>query len=773
MATSSSATNSPLKPARENPLSNFSSYTYNISLYMLTPESYNEYTTGGAVDSSKWKLVCRSGGINNNKARADGFTLDYYIDNLQIVTQISGKETGVASNSYKFSFQVIEPYGFKFPTQLITAAANIQEQTSNKRPDQIDETAVALQSLFLLSVRFYGYDSNGNLIDPKNYPQSDITTTEKDSVFERNWPITIHSFKFKLDNKMIVYDIQAATIGEHAGFAKTTGLTKETFQIKGKTVKDMLVGSTSDSTKGSIVGLVEQLNNIQLEKQKQKELAVPDTYSITFAPNSGIDTAIMVELNDAILENAPAKSVNSSSAVTVKLAERAPVISKLTKPLIVGEEPILGVIERVITQSSFVTNALNIKDKEGRPIVSGDKNYYENSNASSTTLAWYNVTPVVKYGKFDDIRKRYAYDINYLIQRYEIPNIRGIDIGKKAPYPGPYKRYQHYYMGDTQDAKEIIGYEQEYNLLFFNLIAQSSQAPVKNNDNGAPAESGSADASTIGGKSGSSNAKTVTALKTFLFSPSEQLKARIMILGDPDFLMTSTNRGIDVAIKKYYGEDGNSINPCTGQVFIEVAFRNVEDYTSTDGLLNPSKDGDIVFWKYPPSIAKQIQGVAYNIYSITSTFTHGKFTQELKVSIPPFTDDSTDSSTSTSTSTSNANGTGSTNSTTLDSSGRMSSTTDPRSTITNTTNLIATTKVDATGRATSASDDRLQTTAPVNTPIVYQTTATQNAAATANAPIVASDDGNKPPVTPTPTSNIRIITDPKTGKVIGSTVVQN
>lgn len=638
VTSNNSTSSNKLNPARENPLSNFSSYTYNISLYMISPDSFNTYSSGGSIDTTNWELICRSGGINNSQTRADGFTLDYYIDNLQITTQVTSKITGSPNNSFKFHFQVFEPYGFKFPTQLVKAATTLQQTSTINRSTDISETIVALQTQFLIAVRFYGYDAKGELIDPSNYTEAD-TTTEKDAVFERSWPIQISSFKFKLDNKMIVYDITAVTVNEQVANSKIGGTTGETFQIKGQTVKDMLIGNTSGETKSNITGLIEYLNDRQLKLQKNKQLEQPDTYQITFAPNSGIDTAVMVELSDTNPENTPNKAVTSSSDVNVRLAEKAPVVQKLSKPMTVTNELITSVIDRVISQSTFVTNAFNIKDKENKPVLPSDPDYNQNTGAASDTLAWYNVNPVVTLGKFDNLRKKHAVNINYVVQRYEIPYIRGINIGKKSQYPGAYKRYQYYYMGDTQNAKEIIGYEQDYNLVYFNILSQSSDAPITNTDNAAPAATASTEVPGISKDAGYFS-KTIGAFKSFLYSPSEQLKAKITILGDPDYLITATNRGLDVAIKKYYGEDGYSINPNTGQIFIEVDFRDAEDYNANgDGLLTPSNDGDIMFWNYPASIASQIQGIAYNVWQVTSTFAHGKFTQELRVSIPPFVDD--------------------------------------------------------------------------------------------------------------------------------------
>ena len=120
-------------------------------------------------------------------------------------------------------------------------------------------------------------------------------------------------------------------------------------------------------------------------------------------------------------------------------------------------------------------------------------------------------------GEYDNIRKTYSCNINYVIQRYEIPYIRGINIGKKSNYPGPYKRYQHYYMGDTQNAKEIIGYEQDYNLLFFNLAGQGSKAGINNTDDSAPAGSLANDQQSIS-KEGGWFSKTLGSVKSFLLS---------------------------------------------------------------------------------------------------------------------------------------------------------------------------------------------------------------------------------------------------------------
>ena len=107
--------------------------------------------------------------------------------------------------------------------------------------------------------------------------------------------------------------------------------------------------------------------------------------------------------------------------------------------------------------------------------------------------------------------------------------------------------------------------------------------------------------------------------------------------------MTATTKGYEEAITKWFATD-QSINPNSGQVFIEIDFRSAEDYSASNdkksaGLLEPSKDGDILFWDYPDSIKKDVQGVIYMVWQVISTFNKGLFQQELKVCIPPFVSD--------------------------------------------------------------------------------------------------------------------------------------
>ena len=655
-----------LKPPRPNPLSEFSSYTYNISLYLINPETYNQYATGGPNTPKDWQLLVQSGGINNNGSikRAPGFELDYYIDNLRITTNTNFKVTSSATNSFKFNFQITEPNGFKFPTDLVKAVRKMQESSGLYRSDHISESVVALQAYFLLVVRFYGYDRNGNIV--KNTSTQDPTVTDSSSALERAWPILISGFNFKLNDRAIVYNVDAVLAPELLAMGRLRGTVGSEVNISGTTVGEMLTS------------LTDALNAQQKVLVDSKKYTVADKYIINFAPNSKIDTAKMIDPKTAYNKTTPMAAVTKTDQSNVRTSAQANTVEFVKKTIAVNDQPIINIIDQIITQSEYVYSTLSYLIKEetqpviGNPITDPS---ITNTNSGKNPLKWFMVTPSIKLGNADPQRGNInSTEITFTIQPHNIPDIRGLNIGKADEYPGPYKRYQHTYLSGT--GKEILSFEQNYNLLFHNLMAENiTSTTTPNNDLTAAAGIGSADVSSQGKVSGWFG-KSIGPIKSYLYGPATQMTSKIVILGDPDYLMTCTARGFDILTNPYYGEDGWSINPTTGQIFVEIDFRDASDYNTNIGLLNVAKDDDIFFYNYPPELG--IKGMALNVWQVTSIFSKGQFTQEMKFSVPNFANQKSAASAATSTTSTTASaGIGNMNSASLNPANGSSATTIP------------------------------------------------------------------------------------------------
>ena len=598
-----------------NPLGEFSSYTYRITLYMLSPQQYSRYCAGDNGVVSSAAIVAQSGGINDStEQRIEGIPYDLYIDNLTIKTITSTKESFIPSNSYDFSFQVYEPYGFSFSTQLVKAAMQFQQNNPNAK-----DVITALAQHYLLEIKFYGYDAMGNPI------------SDAQGVYSRSFPIMITKFNFKLDNKVVVYNINAVLVHQQVAMGVKRGLVPPVLNLRADTVKHAIEGEKQTSGKPSkIRGLFQALNDHQEELKKSGQIDFPDEYKIRFEDAEIGESEIVGEwyLKDKA-PMVPTKDAAGSNPKTAN-AQNAKKISKEIRTIsITSGSSIISAIDQIISQSKYIEDAVSEHPREETQTV--QRKSVKVDKEDGKTIHWYNITPHVEPGQWDEKRNDYQYTITYVVQKYDIPYVRSLYLKKAPAYPGPHKRYSYWFTGENT---EILSYEQDYNLLYFQAAAMMSEVKTTKNspNNNAPVTSQPAQGANPTNKL-SGAFEIINSVKTFLYSPGDQVKARLKILGDPDYLMTSTGGAIDSIVKKRYGSD-YSINPNSGQVFIEVDFKEGVDYQHTDGLLEVNDS--ITFWDYPDSMKSKVKGMAYMVIQATSNFNKGLFTQDLRLILPPF-----------------------------------------------------------------------------------------------------------------------------------------
>jgi hypothetical protein len=250
--------------------------------------------------------------------------------------------------------------------------------------------------------------------------------------------------------------------------------------------------------------------------------------------------------------------------------------------------------------------------------------------------------------------------MTYVIQTYETPVIDSAYANPGAKYYGPHKRYSYWYTGKNT---EILQYTQQMDNLYYNVALNGGtgtntdeSATGGNNANAGPP--GTAAGSSGNATNGPTNVAKVPNKRTSqprlgklgvgmeaqnnyltsLYDPGAYAKAKITIMGDPDFLIQDSSSSQNEIYSKFYGGDGFTINPNGGQVFIEVDFKEPIDYNNDTGYLDINNS--ILFWKYPENVSKQIKGVSYQVITVTSTFSGGKFTQTLDTVINDFGDTS-------------------------------------------------------------------------------------------------------------------------------------
>ncbi len=635
----------------QNPLGSLSSYTYQITLYMVTPDAYDAFIqtgrksitalnsallNGGISGSGGAFVVAQSGGVNlASTPRAPGFDFDYGIDNLTFTTTTNAKATGISTNTTEIKFNITEPYGLSFITKLRAATETIQAyRTGTAFPQN------PLKQFFILGIRFYGYDDTGNIVDGNELVNGRVLdpNSNNNAIFEQFYDIIITDLKFKLDGHLTTYNISAASLAPQTAMTVKRGIINNNTPATGSTVGEM------------INNLFETLNNQQIDEKTQGARLIPNTYKVVFVDNIALDQISPATfVNNETIDQYKYRMSNANTTIDSNATTSLGKVpnSKYWVLSFNSTTSILQAINDIIKQSSYLKDALNLLYT-----TSTDSNSDEVSNTAKNSVKWYNCSAEIANAKWDSLISDWAFDITYKIQSYLTPIVDSVYAKTGINnYYGPHKRYSYWYTGKNS---EILQYEQSMDNTYFNVVLSdlSNLIDQNNIDNDTNAATGSPinlsqtpNLRTPQSRTGSqgNSLEAQNNYVTSLYDPGAWAEAKITILGDPDYLMSESISSINQVYNRFYGSDGFTINPNGGQVFIEIDFKEAVDYSmdavgtnlgqNDRGIKGApgtmSINDSIQFWKYPDSITKQVKGVSYMLISVDSSFSNGAFQQTL------------------------------------------------------------------------------------------------------------------------------------------------
>jgi hypothetical protein len=548
------------------------------------------------------------------------------------------QQTSTSSNITKITFNIVEPVGFSFTTKLKRAREALMK--TSKIPN-IEKATNASKQFFVLGIRFQGYDVNGDIANASKYFSDDTFNTSPDAsgVYERFYDILFEKVTFKLTGGSTVYSVTAKNIASEVGLHVARGTVDANIEVVADAVGTALNGSGN-----GITSLFQAMNNNMKKTKDANNREFPDKYDVRFIGlgSDNIRDAQLKSVADTDKKMSSPGPANNSNQVNDATGQTVAYDRQKIKISITQGMSILQAIQKIIKQSTYMTNAMETlfmsEETPSDETASAEKKEQKNP----PTLRWYNVSPEVEVIGFDTKINDFAYKITYVIQPYDTPAAVS-PYGRAAKYYGPHKRYEYWYTGKNS---EILSYEQQLDNAFFNITF---------NPNGDPAASGGdAKIPQLGGKPTTQDrtgkitpgAEAENTYMTSLFDPGSYAQARIQILGDPDYLMREAANGINEVYKQFYQNDGFTINPNGGQVFIEIAFNEGVDYGATvnGNNIGPNDNGtgvmtindSIFFWDYPDSVKSgpnAIKGVSYQVRECESVFKGGKFTQTLQLNI--------------------------------------------------------------------------------------------------------------------------------------------
>lgn len=608
---------------RPNPLGYMSSYTYQLTLYMMTPDAVNAFRASGrrninnlsALSSNNMSggayIVAQSGGVNNQTSmRAPGMNLDYYIDNLQLKHVVSPNENMAPTVATKMTFNIIEPYGFSFLSRLKLASDTLEQYSRTLNIKQLSNSS---RQFFVLGIRFLGYDKYGNLLTGKETIDGRVLDPNGsgNGLFEQFYEILFKKVTFKIDGKATTYNIEAVSLNTDSLSVKNSTIPTQV-SIEASTVMEALDGTT---------GLIPLINKYY----EEKNLDVTPKYKVEFVGDfSDLKNASVVLSEDKTKWKWPIKRDPNDPTGDKSIPDNTKRLFSFSNT---PSMSIITAMEKIFTQSSFISNALKVSYTND---VSPDGETNDEALIKPDTpkfLRWWNITTNTKILGYSTKLNDFAYETTFVISPYETPVVLSTYAKKLPNYYGPVKRYEYWFTGKNT---EIISYEQTNNNGYFlvsldpdlddKALAEIALRPnfQQNTDHTGRVYAGS---------------EAIGSLTTNLYDPKSYSNAKMTILGDPDYLVQDS-LNYDVVTKafnQFYAPNGRTINPTGGQIFIEIDFKEGVDYNYNTGVMDINES--ILFWQYPESVKKLIKGVSFQIKTITSNFRGGKFTQDLDMFI--------------------------------------------------------------------------------------------------------------------------------------------
>jgi hypothetical protein len=367
-------------------------------------------------------------------------------------------------------------------------------------------------------------------------------------------------------------------------------------------------------------GLCEALNTFQRRladpKNPNRKYDVPDEYVIEFAPK----TLGQAQVKRQGTTNKSSTPMQKPTAGAFSSATNSVNNNATVKPVIAGMQ-IVQFIDQIMRESTYITDQqLYIVDPETQKIK-------PNPNPPGGIVAWYKINVEATQLDYDARRRDHAYRMKYIITPYAI-NEMPSDWFPPSRYRGSHKSYKYWFTGEN---KEILSFEQEYNNLYRLVVSGidiPSQQPrtdfrdvyrkvfLPTSENHVKGADGYVNEA---GDSGAS----------FLYSPADQARVRLKIVGDPAWMQQGeVAEGVNAKDFSFAPfEDDGTINYESQEVVFDISWNQPQDYDFNTGLAEINRTGR----KPDGTYSTQPQfNFTYTAIRCKNSFKQGRFEQELE-----------------------------------------------------------------------------------------------------------------------------------------------
>ena len=665
-----------------NELHRYPSYTYGISLHMLTPNEYNSVVGGTQAYVPKRVLIASANRYNatgENFKRSKHFETVFYIDNLNLESVIGLGETNRSTNTMIYKFDIVEPYGFTLMNRILDLCAESDIAAENY-----------LEMPYMLQVDFFAINDAGEI-------QGALTNLTK------RFPIRILKMDIKAGSKGAEYKIEASPFA-HSAFDMTTVSNPSTVSVTARTVGSFFQSTEKETfitdanterendksllyqtDSGQLIGpdgtvqyipkslLSESsrrvfgvdpkykvksyggaLNEFQKDLVRKNKIDIADEYYFKFHKD--------IEKSQFVLgsKNSPKNTAmtNDTGEITVRKGNLQENINELDYNIkeftINAGTSIDTVLNYIIRNSDFIQEQFVVPEDYGTSI---DKYLEAKKKNESAPLVWFKIIPTVELGEFDKIKRKFSRKITYNVVPYVVFNVKS-EIAPQGVVTKSIKKYEYLYTGKNSD---ILDFNIEFNAMYYTLMyayrenleklypSKDTNAKVLESKNPDVYNGSSQNPNAVQpirtipvinsrglSGSGATTSKDVASNDVssalFVAPGADMIGVDLKIIGDPHFIkqddvffnpvVTDFSTDINQLItsnREYALTPNGSIVTDGGELYVNLIFRTPIDIDETTGLMDFEKNQTSVF-----------SGM-YRLVKVDSTFANGQFLQKLSL----------------------------------------------------------------------------------------------------------------------------------------------
>lgn len=519
----------------KNKLHDYTSYTYRITLFLLTKKDFNElasnptkfvptfslissgggFATPGSIKTETTRKVSPMGGYEDvsttqtKAGRHPDFQTDFFIDNLQIQTIVGLNAKSKSSNAIDISFNITEPYGLSLLDRLLSASETCGDKNANY-----------MEQPYLLQV---------DLLSSPTDEQLGIMQQSTNVIDSKKIAIKLLEMKIKPSGGGSTYALKAIPYN-HVAFSLTTAAMPINLSVEAGTVGEFF-SSTDDLAKlftgqdavneerlesqlkiwidefykknGGTTPSAEQLVN---QRKALKDAFIYNSKSLAAGYNGYMDkvakeqkltklppTKIAFNIPDRIIAESPIvdeKAQISDGTMTnpnTTTGKPDPQLKKKQSFTINAGTSIIDVIDMVMGKSDYVKNQINTLGKTNNDNAAQTQ-YTNNQERAADTkkqqaLKWYKVVPTVALNDFDAARNAYSKTILYTILPYTGTNAYHPNFPKstaQALENSVVREFNYLYTGKNQD---ILRLDIDFDSTFYTqLTTRPSQVSALGTD---------------------------------------------------------------------------------------------------------------------------------------------------------------------------------------------------------------------------------------------------------------------------------------------------